>query len=249
MTPVTQEGYKFCQRICVPCYHTGPDTRLKPAGFMDLAQEIAYWAAQALGFGYDSLHIHHTAWVLSRMHIHVEEMPCWRDNVALYTWHKGASGLFYVRDFDLRGQDGRPLVTCTSSWVVIHEQTRRLVRPEELAQQLALLGPVDDAIAEPAPKVAVPRDAAMEPAGEHTVLYSDIDIVGHTNNARYMVWAMDCLPLEMAQKPVRDAYINFNKETKPGDTVQLYRLCSPSACLVEGRDAEGKSCFVVKLVF
>ena len=108
---------------------------------------------------------------------------------------------------------------------------------------------MDDAIAEAAPKIAIPRDAAMEPAGERTALYSDIDIVGHTNNVRYMVWAMDCLPMELAQKPVRDAYINFNKETKPGDTIRLYRLCGPADCLVEGRDPDGKSCFVVKLVF
>ena len=46
-----------------------------------------------------------------------------------------------------------------------------------------------------------------------------------------------------------DAYINFNKETKPGDTIRLYRLCGPADCLVEGRDPDGKSCFVVKLVF
>ena len=249
MPPVRQEGYKFCQSLCVPCYQTGPDTRLKPAAFMDMAQEIAYWAAQALGFGYDSLHIHHTAWVLSRMHIHMAEMPSWRDQVNLYTWHKGANGLFYVRDFDLRAGDGRQLVTCTSSWVVINEQTRRLVRPEELENLLDQTGTVDDAIAEPAPKIALPKEAAPEPAGEHQVAFSDVDINGHTNHARYMVWAMDAIPFDQACRPVRDAYLNFIKETKPGETLQLFRWKADDASLVEGRDQEGKTCFVVKLVY
>ena len=66
MKPVSRDGYKFRQDISIPCYQTDVNLKLRPAAFMDLAQEIAYWAAQELGFGYDTLHIHHTAWVLSR---------------------------------------------------------------------------------------------------------------------------------------------------------------------------------------
>ncbi|MBO4755384.1 MAG: hypothetical protein J5519_01325 [Bacteroidales bacterium] len=248
MSPVKREGYKFCQDICIPCYQTDANMVLKPAAFMDVAQEIAYWAAQELGFGYDSLHIHHTAWVLSRMHIHFEKLPAWRDNVKLYTWHKGANGLFYLRDFKLLGQDGTPAVTATSSWVVIDEQTRRLVRPEDLAQLLDVEFNVDDAIAEPAPKLSLPKDREAEPVGEHVVSYSDVDLIGHANNACYMVWAMDCLPPEVTLKgQVKDAYINFNKETTPGTPVQLFRLQeSQNVWYVEGR-VEGKSHFIVRL--
>ena len=252
MSEVRREGYKFCQDICVPCYDTDASFYLKPASFMDMAQEIAYWAAQGLGFGYDDLHVHHVAWVLSRMHFHFENPPKWRDNVTLYTWHKGADGLFYLRDFFLQDADGNRLVTCTSSWVVIDERTRRLVRPEELQDKLST-GDVDDAIAERAPKVVMPRGTEPEPAGEHTVVYSDVDIIGHTNNARYMVWAMDSIDYETASAcRVKDVYINFNKETTPGTSVQLYRLKTEEdgalVWYVEGR-VEGKSAFCVKMVF
>ena len=246
MSVVRQEGYQFCQDLCIPCYQTDAQTVLKPAAFMDLAQEIAYWAAQKLGFGYDSLHVHHTAWVLSRMHIHFVHPPRWRDKVTLFTWHKGAEGLFYLRDFHLKDRDGKSLVTATSSWVVIDEQTRRLVRPGDL-QHLLEVGEAEHAIAEPAPKVQLPKDQEAEAAGEHVVAYSDIDLIGHTNNVRYVVWAMDCLPFEDACRPVKDLYINFNKETKAGETVQLFRLKTLDGWYVEGR-VDGKSCFVVQII-
>ena len=187
------------------------------------------------------------------MHFHFGNPPRWRDHVTLYTWHKGADGLFYLRDFYLQDADGNRLVTCTSSWVVIDEQTRRLVRPEELQDLLSVGRDLDDAIAERAPKVAMPRGAEPELAGEHTVVYSDVDIIGHTNNARYMVWAMDCLDYETASTcRVKDVYINFNKETVPGSTVQLYRLETEEdgvlVCYVEGR-VDGKAAFCVKMVF
>lgn len=247
MTPVTREGYKFFQNICVPCYQTNRQTFLKPAAFMDLAQEIAYWAASELGFGYDTLHVHHTAWVLSRMHIHFDSYPKWRENVSLCTWHKGAEGLFYIRDFDMRGAAGERCIQATSSWVVIDEQSRHFVRPEDL-QDLLHTACADSAIATPAPKIQLPREAQPEFAGEHTVVYSDLDLIGHTNNVRYVVWAMDCLPLEQAELPVKDLYINFNKETTPGERIELFRVQSGNAWYVEGR-TEGKPCFIVKLEY
>ena len=247
MTPVRREGYKFCQDLRVPCYQTNRQTFLKPAAFMDMAQEIAYWAASELGFGYDTLHVHHTAWVLSRMHLHFDSFPKWREDVRLYTWHKGAEGLFYLRDFDLRDQEGKSIIQGTSSWVVIDERTRRFVRPEDL-QNLLDIENVDNAIDTPSPKIQLPREADPEKVGEHTVAFSDLDLVGHTNNVRYVVWAMDCLPLEEAEKPVRDLYINFNKETTHGETVELFRLRADNAWYVEGR-VEGKPCFVVKLEY
>ena len=253
MSDIRREGYKFCQDIRIPCYETDASFFLKPASFMDMAQEIAYWAAHELGFGYDDLHVHHTAWVLSRMHIHFQHPPRWREEVKLYTWHKGASGLFFLRDFYLADPAGEQLVTCTSSWVVIDERTRRLVRPEEIGNLLDVMDKVDDAIPEEAPKVSMPRGTGPEPAGEHTVVYSDVDILGHTNNARYMVWAMDCIDYETAStRRVRDVYLHFNKETTPGTCVQLYRLKAEEdgapVWYVEGR-VDGKPAFCVKMVF
>lgn len=248
MKPVSREGYKFRQDISIPCYQTDVKCQLRPAAFMDLAQEIAYWAAHELGFGYDTLHVHHTAWVLSRMHIRFHRPVHWRDAMTLYTWHKGAEGLFYLRDFELRTPEGECCVSATSSWVVIDERSRRLVRPEDLKNLLDPERQVADAFAEPAPKIILPKEGEAEEAGCHTVSYSDLDLLGHTNNPRYVVWAMDCLPLEEASRPVKELYINFNKETRAGDTVQLLRLRTEQGWFVEGR-VDDKTCFVVQLAY
>ena len=238
---IHQEGNVFSQQLCIPSYQTDHKGLLKPTAFMDMAQEIAYWAAEALGFGYDSLHVHHTTWVLARMHIRFLRPVHWRDDVTLYTWHKGASGLLYLRDFLLRDTSGETAIAATTSWVVMDELTRRLVRPEDL-KQLLQVEQTDHAIAEPAPKVAVNKE--MELVGEHVVTQAEIDINAHTNNARYVAWAIDSLPPEVSASPVKELCINFIKETMQGDCVQLYRSQADDKWLVEGR-VEGKSCFAV----
>ena len=119
---------KYVVEQLVPCYGVDGRQRLKPAAFMDMAQEIAYLAAGAMHFGYDELASDGTAWVLSRICFRFLETPSWRDEVSLYTWHKGPYGPFYVRDFSLEGKDGRKLVAATSSWVILDVASRRMMR-------------------------------------------------------------------------------------------------------------------------
>ena len=71
---------------------------------------------------------------------------------------------------------------------------------------------------------------------------------GNTKKGAYRELLELLGPLEDAEKPVRDLYINFNKETTHGQRVELYRLKEGDAWYVEGR-VEGKPCFVVKLEY
>ena len=55
MEKINVSDNRFSTDITIPCYDTDASFRLKPAAFMDHAQEMAYLAAQALHFGYDDL--------------------------------------------------------------------------------------------------------------------------------------------------------------------------------------------------
>lgn len=246
---MTNDDKKTSRRLTVTCYDTDVAHYLRPGSFMDMAQEIAYVSAQSLGFGFDDLQRLGTAWVLSRMHVEFEQMPRWKDEVVLETWHKGFEGPFYVRDFRMTGADGKVAVRATSSWLIIDMATRRLLRREHLADKLPLDTEChESAIGEPCGKVVMP-DTGMEEIAEHTVSYSDVDIVGHANNAKYIVWAMDCLDYDwVAGNRVRSLRINFNKEVRPGEKVELFRAPVEGGWVVEGRVGD-RSSFCVEFLF
>ena len=90
---------KLIQKFQIPCYNTDMSRRLKPASFMDLAQEAATLHANILGFGYDDLIVSGNAWIISRMRVVFVDTPKWREDVTLATWHKGLNRLFFLRDF------------------------------------------------------------------------------------------------------------------------------------------------------
>lgn len=242
---------KYEEKHTIPCYDTDASWRLKPASFMNLAQEAAGRHAVYLGFGYDDLIVSNTAWILSRVHVQFIDTPKWREDITLTTWHKGLNRLFFLRDFILTDKDGRERVKATTSWLILNLETRRLVRDPKLIEEGTVCE--ENVIGTPADKVQMPKDVEPEFVMEHTVAYSDIDTNGHTNNAMYMQWAMDAVNYEVASKlPLKEFTINFNHETKAGELVRLYRAALEKEdglhVYVEGKIAEVSS-FTVEMIF
>lgn len=242
---------KFSQTFIIPCYNADASWRLKPASFMDLAQEAANRHANILGFGYDDLIASRTAWVLSRMHIDFVDTPKWRDEVTLQTWHKGLNRLFFLRDFIMTDKEGRARVKATTSWLVMNLDTRRLVRDPNLLDEEGTCH--EDVIAAPADKVQMPKDIEPELVMTHKVSYSDVDMNAHANNAMYMHWAMNAVGYDItASRPVKSLTINFNHEIKPQEDVDLYRVCVEEEdglhVFMEGKIAD-QSAFIVEIVF
>lgn len=242
---------KYIEKITVPCYDTDASWLLKPASFMNLAQEAAGRHAVYLGFGYDDLIVSNTAWILSRVHVEFIDTPKWREDITLTTWHKGLNRLFFLRDFVLTDAQGKERVKATTSWLVLNLETRRLVRDPKLIEEGTVC--TENAIETPADKVQMPKDLEPEFVMEHKVAYSDIDTNGHANNAMYMHWAMDAVDYDIAStRPVKEFTINFNHETKAGEVVKLYKAVVEKEdgrhVFVEGRLAEASS-FIVEIVF
>lgn len=246
---------KYVLEKGITCYEVDGEMRLKPAAFMDIAQEMAYLAAEAMHFGYDELQAEGKAWVLSRLRFDFVDVPCWRDNVEVATWHKGPFGPFYLRDFSISSKDGVRKVNGTSSWVILDVASRRMCRTAEIVEMIPESTVCHDAaITDPAPKVQMPKGVEPLNAGSHTIAYSDVDLLGHTNNARYVVWGLDCIEYGVtSSRTLKTLSINFNHETRPGDRVDLYLLKeeTPEGGLVyyiEGK-VEGQQAFCMKVEY
>ena len=242
---------KYTQKINIPCYDTDASWHLKPASFMNYAQEAAGNHAVYLGFGYDDLIASNTAWILSRVHVEFPDAPRWRDEITLTTWHKGLNRLFFLRDFVLTDNEGRERVKATTSWLVLNLETRRLVRDPKLMEDGTVC--TENVIETPADKVQMPKDVEAEHVMDHVVAYSDVDMNAHANNAMYMQWAMDAVDYAIASaRPVKEFTINFNHETKAADVVAIYKTRIEKEdglhVFVEGKVAD-QSAFCVEIVF
>jgi acyl-ACP thioesterase len=242
---------RYTKDLTIQCYETDAAWRLKPASFMNFAQEAAGNHAVYLGFGYDELIANNTAWILSRVHVVFNDTPKWKEDITLTTWHKGLNRLFFLRDFVLTDNDGKERVKATTSWLVLNLETRRLVRDPKLLEEGTVCN--ENALETPADKVQMPKDLEPELVRKHVVSYSDIDTNGHTNNAMYMQWSMNAVGYDItSSRPVKEFTINFNHETKAGDEVEIYRAAVEREdglhVFVEGKIGEVSS-YCVEIVF
>lgn len=238
----------------IPCYMTDCNYRLRASSFMELAQVMAMDGSRSLGFGYDRLDKEHKAWILYRMQFRMLRPVFWRDVVTMKTWHRGLEGVSFLRDYELLGEDGERSAIGTSSWIVMDTEKRSFVRNADLPDFISVVPQCQESVLEsPARKVVLPRGAELEQVCEHVVAYSDVDFIGHTNNVKYVVWAMDAVDPEISSTlPVYEVTVNFNSEARLGDKVRILRHKERSddglVYYVEGFVGD-KLSFSVKLVF
>ncbi|MBO4263387.1 MAG: hypothetical protein J5871_01750 [Bacteroidales bacterium] len=241
---------RYKTELELPCYMFDRASRLRPAAFMDVAQDLATRGARQIGCADAVLLRHHMVWILARMYVRFTCLPHFGDRVSLETWHRGEEGLFYNREYRMLFPDGTPAVTATSAWILMDVRSRKLVRPENAVPLQGV--PAQDAgqaAGRSAPKIVAPKTPDFSPAGTHTVRYSDVDYNRHANNAKYVVWAMDVLPFGLAaETPLRELSINFNREALPGEEVALFVASAGDTYFVEGRIG-GLQVFICKLVF
>ena len=85
------------------------------------------------------------------------------------------------------------MVSGASAWLVLDSNTRK---PQRLERILAGIGatPSDRALDRDPGKLPAPE--INQPGLNIKVRYSDIDVNGHVNSARYLGWLMDTYPLE-----------------------------------------------------
>ncbi len=233
---------------------TDGEYRLRASAFMDVAQDMALQGSQELGFGFDIMNGVHLGWVLYRMCFKFLRPGIWRGHLTMNTWHKGQEGLVFLRDFELLDSDGQRAVVGTSSWVVLDMQNRSFVRNDALPP---FISPepqnTENAMEMPAPKVVIPSSLEKKLVSEHTVQYSDVDFNGHTNNVKYVVWAMDSIDREyVSTHQVSEIAVNFNRETRLGDRLQIYTAEEDSdfgrIFYVEGF-VDGRQSFAVRIVY
>lgn len=240
---------KVTQSLEIPSYMVDELRRLRAASFFELSQQIAIPGAAR--FSDEKLAERDGVWILARMQARFRRLPVRDDKVTLSTWHKGVKGgLFFVRDYEMLSGQGEVLVQSTSSWIVMSRTRRKAMRPSSFADIIPSEPQYpDNAIEDLAPKVAAPHSSEWQKKGEHRVAYSDVDYNHHANNTKYIAWAMDLLPEELTiGSDIAEVSINYTKEARMGELVELYHTSDGTSHFVEGR-VGAQQIFICSLTF
>jgi len=193
--------------------------RQKLSSMFGFFQDIAALHADNLGGSVERLRAElNVAWILTRVRVEVDRYPALAQDVIVETWPQAPRAL-YERDYRIRDAQGNILVRAGSVWVIMNLETREIVREKfldyhhiELCKERAL----GRSVGRQKP------DTGGELVYEKEIRYSDLDYNVHVNNAKYVDFIMDAIPLDvLGQRTVRAFEIHYNNEIGPGCVLQV----------------------------
>ena len=183
-------------------------------------QEAAWNHAEQLGAGYQRLQQENRFWVLARLLVEVTRQPSWGESMTLQTWPRAVKSVFAKRDFEVLDTSGTRVVAGTSGWLVLDTKTRKPQRVDKLIAGIKTPGDKQALAREPQKLDCV---GSGDNPRLMTVRYSDIDVNGHVNNARYIGWLMDSYPLNFHRSNrLNLVEINFLGEAVAGETISVF---------------------------
>ncbi|MCL9808557.1 acyl-[acyl-carrier-protein] thioesterase [Flavobacterium luminosum] len=222
-------------------------TQCAPNGYLkyvDLCNLLQLTAAEHSilgGMSFNDMQEHHQAWVLSRIRVEIDALPKWQDKVTVKTWIENLEGSRSIRNIEMYLK-GKKIAGATTYWAVFNTQSRKaeaLALPHEHFEKY----PEDHATSKSFSRINTQQETIK--INERIVVLSDLDIVNHVNNTKYLEWCLDALdPKTVLKQKIKTIEMNFLRELNLHDTVEIHADENHHFFSVS---KQGKICFALLL--
>lgn len=194
--------------------------RLFPAELFRMMQITASEHVGLLGYDEYEMSSRGYAWVLMRSDVKITEYPVLEDTFEVFTATCEPRHGVYPRYFEFRKEDGTVIGTAYTIWIIFDMNKRAMVSATE--SDINVPGEITEIKKSDYPgAVRVLQDGTVS-LSNRTVVYSDLDMVGHMNNTRYIDWLSDAFAPEKYRNAfISHILINYIGETPAGETLEL----------------------------
>lgn len=196
-----------------------PNGYLRYTDLCNILQLTAAAHSEKGGFSFVDMQVYDQAWVLSRIRIEVAQLPKWKDVISVTTWINALEHSKSTRAMEV-SINGKKIIGIETFWVVFNTKTRR-------AEQLMVSHdhcekyPDRKATILPFSKIEIKESKSL--LFERKVVLSDLDIVNHVNNVKYLEWCLDIADdSRILSNQIASFEMNFLRELSLGDVVEVH---------------------------
>lgn len=198
--------------------HSDRFGRARPASLLRFAQDAAGSHCLLLGTDWDSMAAKGLFWAVIRQRLEVTRLPLVGETVTVTTWPMPTTRVAYPRATAAFDEEGNELFKVISLWVIMDRTTRTMVRPDKSGVDVEGCAFGTEL---PAPAGLSFKDLSNSTL--RTVGFTELDINGHMNNARYLDWLCDLLPSDFHKgRPMKAVTICYLSEALEGQQVNLH---------------------------
>lgn len=239
MTLRLREKYKV-QIDAIDC-----TSKMTLNGLCSYMQITAANHASMLGFNYyKNSGTPQYYWILARVKYVIDAYPKWEDQFEMETYPGGYEKLFAVRLFDIYSQEGKKIGHIIGNYVLMDAEKMRPTSIKGATGNLAFLDfPYEGEILS---KLRLPKQGLIKEE-KRKAFYSEMDLNEHMNNAHYIRWSVDMLPIEIFKTHEISSFeINYNTSITYGMEVNIGLIREDTGCyFVYGNSLDGKINFFI----
>ena len=215
----------------------------RPSAILTAMQETAGMHSHILGCGRETLVQKGVVWVLTRCEVQMEKEARMGSRLSIETFPMPLRRWFFPRYFVFRDEEGAQVGAAGTLWVLFDLEKRCMVAPGDVAGAIPDNSDLTPPLGVPGPVPRLTTGGTLERA--RTPVYSELDVNGHVNNARYADWLCDALGLEvMREYRVKTMRLSYAAEIRPGQAMEL-RLTRDGLAYHLTGSHEGKTHFEI----
>ena len=215
--------------------------RFRPSAVFTRMQEDGEVHAHALGFGREALLARGLIFVLFRAQLRMSSYPVMGERVVHRTWPGQSSRFFCPRYHTFSSPDGAALGAASTLWAVVELESRAMRSPLKAGISMPDTSALTPPLAAPEHVEQLGGPAQLR---RHVAAYSDLDVNSHVNNARYIDWICDSLPVGLhSTHALNTLLVNYAKEIRPQTEVSLGVIQSDGQFSFSAQDAQGQRFF------
>ena len=190
--------------------------RLRLSRLFELLQEAAITHTEELGMGREMTLDRGLLWVVTMQCAEIARMPAYDERIVLRSWPGETMHVFFPRHYLLCSAGGEALVRANALWMLVDQQTRRMVFPD----RWGIVIPGEKREGE-LPLPSAPARLPISGERRFPVPFSYVDLNGHMNNTRYFDLMVDCIPAAAAGQHLRRICTEYTGEARLGDELAL----------------------------
>lgn len=157
-------------------------------------------------------------WVLVKQSIELIRPIKLGEQLKIVTRAKGDRRIQFYRTYDLY-VDNELIGGAFSIWTLIDIENRRIVRPNKVGIEAIECEEYDSYLA----NIKDIKEIDINKVTSRKVVYSDLDVNKHMNNARYLEWVMDLINEQSDNfVQVKEMTMHYRKELAYNSLVDLY---------------------------
>lgn len=172
------------------------------------------------GFDHTYPNPEHLTWVLSRLVVEFDRIPRMDEHITLRTWVRRVYRNFCDREYEIIDNKGTLIGKVFSVWALLDYETRRSAGfgSSGTLEKMA----IGREVGTEAPRRV--RVKAEKPSAFHEVVYSDLDLNGHTNSMKYLEFFLNLFSPEMytSRIPAR-IEVQYTHESRYGSRLDFFK--------------------------